>query len=50
MSNRPSNTNAASGAWRLAIFAAAILLPMLVTGCGKKGQEGDKEHRSKKRG
>ena len=43
MSKTPNNTNAASGAWRLAIFAAAILLPLLVTGCGKKGQEGEKK-------
>ena len=33
-----SNTNAPSGAWRFAIFTAAILLPLLVTSCGKKGQ------------
>ena len=34
-----SNTNAPSGAWRFAIFTAAILLPLLVTSCGKKGQD-----------
>jgi hypothetical protein len=34
-----SNTNAPSGAWRFAIFTAAILLPpLVVTSCGKKGQ------------
>ena len=33
-----SNTNAPSVAWRFAIFTAAILLPLLVTSCGKKGQ------------
>jgi hypothetical protein len=43
MSKTPSNTNTASCAWRLGIFAAAILLPLLVTGCGKKGQEGEKK-------
>jgi hypothetical protein len=32
-----------SGIWRLAIFSAAILLPVLLTGCGKKSQEGEKE-------
>ena len=43
MSNPWSNTNAVSGGWRLGIFAAAILLPVLLTGCGKKGQEGEKK-------
>src|SRR5215468_3500700 len=38
-----SNTNAPSGAWRFAIVAAAILLPLLVTNCGKKGQGSDKK-------
>jgi hypothetical protein len=38
-----SNTDAASGAWRLAILGAAILLPLLVTSCGKKGQAGEKK-------
>src|SRR5215470_12403847 len=33
-----SNTNAPSGAWRFAIFIAAILLPLVMTSCGKKGQ------------
>ena len=37
MSKTPSNTNAASGVWCLAIFAAAILLPVLLISCGKKG-------------
>ena len=43
MSKTRSNANATSGAWHLAIFAAAILLPLLVTGCDKKGQEGEKK-------
>src|SRR6266853_6476147 len=43
MSKTPSNTNTASCTWRLGIFAAAMLLPLLVTSCGKKGQEGQKE-------
>jgi hypothetical protein len=43
MSKARSNANAVSGAWRLAIFAAAILLPLLVTSCGKKNQEGEKK-------
>ena len=50
MSKTPSNTNTASCAWRLGIFTAAMLLPLLVTGCGKKGHDGEKEDRSKKRG
>ena len=43
MSKTRSNTNALSGAWRLGIFAAAMLLPLLVTSCGKKGQDGEKK-------
>jgi Chaperone of endosialidase len=43
MSKTRSNTNALSGAWRLGIFAAAMLLPLLVTSCGKKDQEGEKK-------
>jgi hypothetical protein len=43
MSKTWSNTNTASGAWRLAIFTAAILLPVLLTSCGKKGEEGEKK-------
>jgi hypothetical protein len=43
MSKRRSNTNAASVAWRLAIFAVAILLPLLLIGCGKQGQDGQKK-------
>ncbi len=35
--------NALSGAWRLTIFTAAILLPLLVTSCGKKDQGGEKK-------
>ena len=43
MSKTRSDTNAGSGVWRLAIVSAAILLPLLVTSCGKKGQEGEKK-------
>ena len=43
MSKTRSNTNTAPGAWHLAIVAAAILLPLLETGCGKTGQEGEKK-------
>ena len=43
MSKTRSHTNSTSGAWRLAIVAAAILLPLLVTSCGKKGQEGERK-------
>lgn len=43
MSVRWNNTNASSGACRLAIFTATILLPVLLTSCGKAGQESDKE-------
>src|SRR6266853_1374037 len=43
MSKTPSNTNTASCTWRLGIFAAAMLLPLLVTSCGKKGQESAKK-------
>ena len=28
---------------RLGIFTAAMLLPLLVTGCGKKGHDGEKK-------
>jgi hypothetical protein len=43
MSKTRSNTNALSGACRLAIFTAAILLPVLLTSCGKKSQGGEKK-------
>ena len=43
MSKTRRNTNTALGVWRLAILAAAILLPVLLTNCDKKGQEGEKE-------
>jgi len=43
MSKTRSDTNAGSGAWRLAIVAAAVLLPLLLTSCGKKGQESEKK-------
>ena len=42
MSKTPSNTKTASCAWRLGIFAAAMLLPLLVTSCGKS-QDGEKK-------
>jgi hypothetical protein len=42
MSKTRNKTNTASGAWRLAIVSAVILLPVLLTGCGK-GQEGEKK-------
>jgi len=38
-----NHTNTTSGTWRLAIVAAAILLPLLVTSCGKKGQQREKK-------
>ena len=43
MSKTPSNTNTASCARCLGIFTAAMLLPLLVTSCGKQGQEGEKK-------
>ena len=43
MSKTRGNTNAESGVWRLVIVAAAILLPLSVTSCGKNGQAGDKK-------
>ena len=43
MSKARNNTNAASGVWCLAIFASVILLPVLVAGCGKKGQNSEKK-------
>src|ERR1051326_5228533 len=43
MSMNRSNTNTASGLWRLAFVAAAILLALSVTGCGKKGEAGEKK-------
>jgi hypothetical protein len=43
MSKVRSNANAGSHAWRLATLTAAILLPLLVTSCGKEGQEGEKK-------
>jgi hypothetical protein len=47
MSKTRSNTNAVSGAWRLATFAAAILLPVLLTACGKKSQNGETQSTQK---
>jgi hypothetical protein len=43
MSKTRNKTNTVSGAWRLASVSAAILLPMLLTGCGKGGREGEKK-------
>ena len=43
MSKTHSNTNTARNAWRLAFVTAAMLLPLLVTSCGKKGQAGEKK-------
>src|SRR5438034_5384793 len=43
MSKTRSNTKALSGAWRLGIFAAAMLLPLLMTSCGKKGHDSEKK-------
>jgi hypothetical protein len=38
-----SNTNPASGAWRLAIVSAAALVPLLTASCGKKAHEEEKK-------
>lgn len=43
MSKTRSTTNTALGVWCLAILVAAILLPVLLTSCDKKRQEGEKE-------
>ena len=43
MSKTKSNANALSGRWRLAILTAAILLPIVLTACGKKGEAGEKK-------
>ena len=43
MSKTRNKTKTASGAWHLAIVSAVILLPVLLTGCGKKVQEGEKK-------
>jgi len=43
MSKTRGDTNAGSGVWRLGIFAAAMLLPLLMTSCGKKDHEGEKK-------
>jgi len=37
MNLKRSETNTASGLWRLVFVAAAILLPVLFTSCGRKG-------------
>src|SRR4029453_10183770 len=41
MSMSESNANGLSLACRLTTLAVAILLPILLTGCGKKGQDGE---------
>ncbi|MGC2626207.1 MAG: hypothetical protein WA269_05155, partial [Candidatus Udaeobacter sp.] len=38
-----SSTNAEAAPWHLAIFTSAILLPVLLTSCCKKGQAGEKK-------
>jgi hypothetical protein len=38
MGRTRSNANELSGRWHVAMLASAILLPVLLTGCGKKGQ------------
>src|SRR6476646_2967581 len=43
MTKRRNKTNTAAGAWCLAIVSAAILLPGLLTGCGKTGRDSEKE-------
>ena len=43
MSKTRNKTKTASAAGRLAIVSAAILLPVLLTGCGKKAQESEKK-------
>ncbi len=43
MTKTRSNTKTSSGVWCLALVAAAILLPLLVTSCGKKSQAGEKK-------
>src|SRR5262245_16599772 len=43
MSKTRSHMNTVSGVWRLAIVTAAMLLPLLITSCGKKDQAGEKK-------
>jgi hypothetical protein len=43
MSKIRRKTNAGSGIWRLAIIGVAIVLPLLMTSCGRKGQAGEKK-------
>ena len=38
-----SNTDAGSGAWRLTVVVAAILLPALLPACDRKGQTREKK-------
>jgi hypothetical protein len=38
---RKRNTNAPSAGCRVVIFSAAMLLPLALTSCGKKGQNGE---------
>src|SRR5215813_12421314 len=42
-SKRPRFLSSLSGPWRVAMLAAAILIPLSSTGCGKKGQNGEKK-------
>ena len=42
MRKAPNNQNAGARTCRLAIFTATILLPVWLTGCGKKGKEGER--------
>jgi hypothetical protein len=43
MSKTRSKTNTARHALHIAILSAALLLPLFLTSCGKKGQAGDKK-------
>src|SRR5262245_62977518 len=43
MSKTRSKTNTARHALHIAIFAAALLLPLFLTSCGKRGQAGEKK-------
>ena len=43
MSETRNKTNTASGARRLAIVSSAILLPVLLTGCGKTARDGEEK-------
>src|SRR4029450_2413423 len=43
MSKKHCKANVELSAWRLAVVIVAMLLPLLVISCGKKGQEGEKQ-------